>query len=148
MSSIAPLAAGCRLIVEARAGKMTLEDKMLKADPRKGLLRVIRVRARAVLQRLPRRETHAFCSPPALNNTNLTQQTEDGLLHLEWFERLERGMASEAPENDTIVFPGEAEFDKARCVGGGGGGGGSEHSQSTWPASLTLVASPPTRNNT
>lgn len=38
-------------------------------------------------------------------------KTEDGLLHLEWWERKDSGNA-DAPEYDEIVFPDEAVFEK------------------------------------
>ncbi|WIA41801.1 hypothetical protein OEZ86_009133 [Tetradesmus obliquus] len=38
-------------------------------------------------------------------------RTEDGLLHLEWWERKDSGNA-DAPEYDEIVFPDEAVFEK------------------------------------
>lgn len=37
-------------------------------------------------------------------------QTEDGLLHLEWWSREDDSAA--VPEFDEIVFPDEAEFQK------------------------------------
>jgi hypothetical protein len=48
----------------------------------------------------------------------LSPQTEDGLLHIQWFERSETDCKAE-PETDTIVFPDEAHFQKvphAHCV--------------------------------
>ncbi len=38
-------------------------------------------------------------------------QTEDTLVHVQWFERTATGRA-DAPEEDTIVFPGEAVLEK------------------------------------
>lgn len=39
-------------------------------------------------------------------------QTEDGLVHLQWLERTEAGLSTAEPENDVILFPGEATFEK------------------------------------
>lgn len=39
-------------------------------------------------------------------------QTEDGLVHVEWFER--KDGATEAAEYDEIVFPEEATFEAVR----------------------------------
>ena len=56
-------------------------------------------------------------SAQPFKHTRHELQTEDGLLHVAWFERAEAGAAAAAaPENDTIVFPGEAAFEKARAV--------------------------------
>eukprot|EP00877_Chromochloris_zofingiensis_P010437 jgi/Chrzof1/5647/Cz16g10040.t1 len=40
-------------------------------------------------------------------------RTEDGLVHLQWLERTEAGLSTAEPENDVILFPGEATFEKA-----------------------------------
>lgn len=41
-------------------------------------------------------------------------QTEDGLVHIEWYERKDNTDTAEAPEYDEIVFPDEANFEKVR----------------------------------
>jgi hypothetical protein len=40
-----PLAAGSQLLIQFKAGKMIKEDKLVRPDERKGLLRVIKVHA-------------------------------------------------------------------------------------------------------
>ncbi|GJP53785.1 hypothetical protein CLOM_g12922 [Closterium sp. NIES-68] len=63
------------VLLEFRAGKMTVSGSTVKPDPRKGLFRLIR--------------------------------TEDLLLHLQWLDR-----TTQAVEEDMVVFPDEARFEK------------------------------------
>lgn len=42
-------------------------------------------------------------------------QTEDGLMHLMWHERTETSTKAD-PEDDIIVFPEEAKFEKVRAL--------------------------------
>ena len=71
-----------RSLVEMRAGLMVLDDSKLKADPRKGLIRLI--------------------------------IDDQDLVHFQWLERTSTGAAATTtPEVDTILFGGEAVFEKA-----------------------------------
>ncbi|CAI5475229.1 unnamed protein product, partial [Closterium sp. Yama58-4] len=63
------------VLLEFRAGRMTVSGSTVKPDPRKGLFRLIR--------------------------------TEDLLLHLQWLDR-----TTQAVEEDMVVFPDEAKFEK------------------------------------
>ncbi|CAI5534845.1 unnamed protein product [Closterium sp. Naga37s-1] len=63
------------VLLEFRAGRMSVSGSTVKPDPRKGLLRLIR--------------------------------TEDLLLHLQWLDR-----TTQAVEEDMVVFPDEAKFEK------------------------------------
>lgn len=58
--------------------------------------------------------THLATPCHAPRATCHVPQTEDTLVHVQWFERTATGRA-DAPEEDTIVFPGEAVLEK---VGG------------------------------
>jgi hypothetical protein len=42
-------------------------------------------------------------------------QTEDGLVHIEWYER-KQDDSTETPEYDEIVFPDEAVYEKVRSA--------------------------------
>ncbi|CAI5986888.1 unnamed protein product [Closterium sp. NIES-65] len=63
------------VLLEFRAGRMSVSGSTVKPDPRKGLFRLIR--------------------------------TEDLLLHLQWLDR-----TTQAVEEDMVVFPDEAKFEK------------------------------------
>ncbi|KAL3150071.1 hypothetical protein ABBQ38_013417 [Trebouxia sp. C0009 RCD-2024] len=80
------MAASEDVLVQFRAGLMLKADnKTLKADQRKGLVRL--------------------------------SQTDDGLLHLRWFERVGAAEAKGDAQIDSIIFPGEATFSKVASAG-------------------------------
>ncbi|KAL3143764.1 hypothetical protein ABBQ32_003595 [Trebouxia sp. C0010 RCD-2024] len=80
------MAASEDVLVQFRAGLMLKADnKTLKADQRKGLVRL--------------------------------SQTDEGLLHLRWFERVGAAEAKGDAQIDSIIFPGEATFSKVASAG-------------------------------
>lgn len=118
------LPAGAWLLVEFRAGRLIRDGSTVTPDQRKGLLRVIRVRLDRCSITLaassgPLAARSAICNPPpphAAAAVHACAQTEDGLVHVEWFERKDND-ATEAAEYDEIVFPDEAAFEAVRVVG-------------------------------
>ncbi len=55
--------------------------------------------------------------PRAHGSMRPCTQTEDTLVHVQWYERTAEGRAAE-PVDDVIVFPGEAMLEKVRWWGG------------------------------
>lgn len=107
------MAAQHDVLVELRAGKMAYVDRMLKADARRGFIRVLQVGLGAWL---PAADMHnqgqQLVTPPP--PAAWRPQDEHGMNHFQWQER-----TTAEPEADVIVFPGEAVFEKARAPPGG-----------------------------
>lgn len=127
------LPAGSVAVVSFKAGKMAYDGKVLQPDSRKGTVRILRVGlvrgARRLISGRADRSTsphsggiHPSTTPldrcarsatPSWPHGSVPMQTEDGLTHLMWYERTDAGCKAE-PENDVIVFPEEATFQKVQ----------------------------------
>ncbi len=100
------------VVLQFRAGLMKAENNTLKADQRKGLVRLSQVLRRNTVMSLTGRTGYGL--HPDLSCIWFLLQAEDGLLHFRWYERVGTSETKGSAQHDTIVFPGEATFTKVQ----------------------------------
>ena len=99
------------VLVQFRAGLMNVENKTLKADQRKGLVRLLQVSSKTAPVSVPYCQTQSWYIVCCFRH-HVVAQADDGLLHFRWFERVGAAEAKGDAQIDSIIFPGEATFSK------------------------------------
>ncbi|XP_011019958.1 PREDICTED: 26S proteasome regulatory subunit RPN13 isoform X2 [Populus euphratica] len=110
-SSAEAIPAMQEIMLEFRAGKMVFDGKKVVPDSRKGLVRVGRVNCTLFfVLHIVRAYVKIFIY---LVTSFVLCQGEEGLLHFQWLDR-----NLNAVEDDQIIFPEEAVFEKVNQVSG------------------------------